>query len=68
MTSSGELTLQKKRVAIVIANPSTSIVTHSPAGFWWSQARANSPCQYIALGKAIRDTPISTAARSGRVL
>lgn len=37
MTSSNAITLPKKRVAIVIANPSTSTVTQWPVGFWWSE-------------------------------
>ncbi|WP_224241073.1 type 1 glutamine amidotransferase domain-containing protein [Hyalangium gracile] len=28
---------QKKRVAIVIANPATSVTTGWPVGFWWSE-------------------------------
>ena len=28
---------KKKRVAIVISNPSTSTTTHWPVGFWWSE-------------------------------
>ena len=28
---------QKKRVAIVIANPAVSVTTGWPVGFWWSE-------------------------------
>jgi hypothetical protein len=28
---------RKKRIAIVIANPATSITTGWPVGFWWSK-------------------------------
>src|SRR3954469_10264380 len=30
-------TEQKKRIAIVIANPATSATTGWPVGFWWSE-------------------------------
>ena len=30
-------TTQRKRIAIVIANPATSTTTGWPVGFWWSE-------------------------------
>ncbi|HDB1447900.1 TPA: type 1 glutamine amidotransferase domain-containing protein [Vibrio cholerae] len=37
MTSSNENALTKKRIALVVANPSLSTVTQWPVGFWWSE-------------------------------